>query len=257
MWQYCRELSLQAISRLLRTHDAVQSMLTILAYAGALFGLPFVGVSPWWFVIGIGLLFLYFLLRVAYERDENSKHKLQEHLIEIQTLKDHSKPKIEIRFGPKGAFEHDFISNGVKSRLFRVAIVNIGGATIFEVVVRLARLVPLLPTLSEESSIYPIILHQQHDNPLGDEPYRESFTLHSETPQYIDVVSKPLRARGYNDELQLWYVSKTVRPFVSCRPYKINIEVAGRDVRSVNEWFVVDVDEAGTLLFRSEKGMSA
>lgn len=196
---------------------------------------------PLWVSLGLlGIGLSYAILMTYHEL--NMQAKARQHRLD---------PTFDIMYGNDPPFEEREILAGsqeVQWRYFRIGIKNIGGATVEDVVVRLEELYDLVSDPPAKSPVPPVILRQMNDNPFNGQ-YQQSFILHPGQIQYIDVAWKPEAAMAIDpDQIRLGYAQASPS-LISCRRHELLIQATGRNVSAKSQWFFVDVNQDGQLMF--------
>lgn len=213
---------------------------------------PFQGFFRWLSFVPIAFLLLYVvygLLKLNYGRYaalQSSLDQKNQEVVELRT------PKFKIYFDQGPPFEQrDIWANNeeVQRRWFRIGVKNKNTMmTIDDVVVHLEELHDLSSDPPGKSPVPPIVLRQMNDDPI-DGQYRQSFTLHPGSIQFIDVTWKPeADLTADTDEIRLGYAQHQPAS-IPCRRHALLITVSGRNAPTESGWFFVDVDENGQLLF--------
>lgn len=189
-------------------------------------------------LLGIGLSYAIF---ATYHELNARAELMQQQLV----------PKLNIVFGQGPPFEEREIwvgSTEVQRRWFRIGVKNIGMVTLDEVVVRLEELYDLSQDPPGKSPVPPIVLRQMNDDPI-DGRYQQSFTLNPGSTQFIEVAWKPeADITTDSDEIRLGY-AQTAPSMIPCRRHELFIQATGRDVLAQGQWFFIDIDQDGHLLF--------
>ena len=155
-------------------------------------------------------------------------------------------PRMDIVFGDNGSFIHASERDSGPHTLYRVGIQNLGGKTIEDVKVSLEKLEP------QGIAFGPIRLMFMHERTIGLET-RQNLHPGDGPSLFVDVIQMDdIYVEVGTRQMYMCYAITGVPMNLEPRQYRLTLLAEGQDVPSVRRVFIVDFDDIGKLLFRTE-----